>query len=62
MRPLYVKKASPKDRVTWMDKFIALEPRGGVRDVIEIAHRNCRARAVFDAIVDTAPWPVRVRV
>jgi len=49
MRPVYVKKADPKNRITWMDQFIALEPRGGFRDVVEMAH-NGRARAVFTAI------------
>ena len=50
MRPIYVKKADPKDRITWMDGFIALEPTGGVRDVVETA-RHDRARTVFAAIL-----------
>ena len=49
MEPVYVTKADPKDRTTWMDHFIALEPVGGVREVVEVARRN-RARAVFETI------------
>ena len=30
----YVKK-SPSDRKTWIDEFIALEPKGGVRKIID---------------------------
>jgi len=51
MQPRYVKKAEPKDRITWMDRFIALEPDGGVRDVIEMARQD-QARAVFEAILN----------
>jgi hypothetical protein len=56
MQPVYVKKPNPKDRTTWMDNFIASEPKGGVRDVIEMA-RHVRAGAVFTAIfaVDSEP-------
>jgi hypothetical protein len=50
MEPVYVKKADRKDQTTWMDTFIALEPTGGVRDVVETA-RHHRARAVFVAIL-----------
>jgi len=50
MQPVYVKKSDPRKRTTWMDKFIASEPAGGVRDVIETA-RHGRARAVFAAIL-----------
>jgi hypothetical protein len=35
MQPVYTAKANPSDRKTWMDQFIALEPKGGVRDVVE---------------------------
>jgi len=35
MQPVYVKKANPRDRKTWIDRFIALEPKGGVRDVVK---------------------------
>ena len=35
MKPVYVKKADPNDRTTWMDSFIALEPAGGVRAVVQ---------------------------
>ena len=47
MESVYVKKADPHDRITWMDKFIALEPAAGVRDVVEVARRD-RARVVFE--------------
>jgi hypothetical protein len=50
MEPVYIKKPDPKDRISWMDNFIALEPAGGVRDVVETA-RHGRARAVFQAIL-----------
>ncbi len=50
MQPVYVKKADAKDRATWMDRFIATEPRGGAADAVDMA-RNGRARAVFTAIL-----------
>lgn len=50
MEPVYVRKANPKDRVTWMDRFIAQEPKGGFRDVVELARRG-RAKAIFTAIL-----------
>jgi hypothetical protein len=50
MKPVYVKKANPSDRITWMDKFIALEPQGGFRDIFEMA-RDGRAKTVFTAIL-----------
>ena len=37
MERVYVKKPRPRDRRTWFDRFIALEPAGGVRAVIERA-------------------------
>jgi hypothetical protein len=49
MQPVYVKKADPRDRTTWMDKYIALEAAGGVRSVIDTARQH-RARTVFAAI------------
>ena len=59
MQPVYVKKADPRDRRTWIDKFIALEPAGGVRDIV-IAAGNCRARAVFNAIFGLGPEAGRI--
>jgi hypothetical protein len=50
MQPVYIKKPDPKDRTTWMDKFIALEPQGGVRDIVEMVQKG-RAKAVFVAIL-----------
>jgi hypothetical protein len=50
MQPVYVRKTDPKDHVTWMDKFIAQEPKGGFRDVVELA-RHGRAKAIFTAIL-----------
>jgi len=35
MQPVYTVKANPSERKTWMDRFVALEPKGGVRDVVE---------------------------
>jgi hypothetical protein len=35
MQPVYVKKANPRDRKTWIERFIALEPKGGVRDFVK---------------------------
>ena len=55
MDPVYVKKADPRQRTTWMDAFIASEPAGGFRDVIEMS-RHGRARAVFNAILGS-PTP-----
>ena len=37
MKPVYVKKVDPSDRTTWMDWFIALEPKGGARDFVGIS-------------------------
>ncbi len=50
MQPVYVRKAHANDRVTWMDKFIAMEPKDGIRDVVELA-RQGRAKAVFTVIM-----------
>lgn len=50
MQPVYIKKADPKYRITWMDKFIALEPAGGFRDAVAMS-RHEGARAVFAAIL-----------
>ncbi|HEV2140660.1 MAG TPA: hypothetical protein VGT01_05660 [Candidatus Dormibacteraeota bacterium] len=50
MQPVYVRKANPTDRVTWMDWFIAQEPKGGVRDVVEMVRRG-QAKVVFAAIM-----------
>ena len=50
MQPVYVRKANPTDRVTWMDRFIAQEPKGGVRDVVEMIRRG-QAKVVFAAIM-----------
>ena len=49
MSPVYVKKSDPNARTTWIDKFIALEPAGGVRDAVHMAG-NGRARVVFTSI------------
>jgi len=35
MQPVYTVKANPDERKTWMDRFVALEPKGGVRHVVE---------------------------
>lgn len=37
MERVYVRKPRPKDRRTWIDRFIALEPAGGVRAIVERA-------------------------
>ena len=50
MRPIYVRKGNPSDRVTWMDRFIATEPQGGVREVVERAWHG-RAKSIFIAIL-----------
>ena len=50
MAPVYIKKSDPKDRTTWIDKFIASDPKGGAVDAVEMA-RNGRAKAVFAAIL-----------
>ena len=59
MSPVYVKKSDPNARTTWIDKFIALEPAGGVRDIV-IAAGNGRARAVFSAIFGLGPEVGRI--
>jgi hypothetical protein len=40
MKPVYVKKRNPRDRVTWMDRFLSLEPSGGVRSAVELARKR----------------------
>ena len=54
MSPVYVKKSDPNTRTTWIDKFIALEPAGGVRDAVHMAG-NSRARAVFTSMLGLGP-------
>lgn len=40
MKPVYVKKSNPAERKTWIDRFIAIEPKGGFRSVVELARRR----------------------
>jgi len=37
MRPVYVKKRNARERTTWIDHFVASEPKGGFRSVVELA-------------------------
>ena len=60
MQPVYVKKADPKDRSTWMDNFIALEPVGGFRAVVEGTHYSSSSQALA-AIFSRLSAPVRHR-
>jgi hypothetical protein len=53
MQPVYVKKADPADRTTWMDHFIARPPAGGIYDAVQMTRRD-RAREVFVAILNVA--------
>lgn len=50
MEPVYVKKADPRERTTWLDKFIVLEPKGGARNIVDMVHDG-RSMAVFAAIL-----------
>ena len=50
MQPVYERKANPKDRVTWMDRFVATEPTSGFQDVVDLV-QNGRAKAVFTAVM-----------
>jgi hypothetical protein len=50
VQPSYVKKPDPRERTTWMDRFIAVEPKGGVRDTVDMVHEG-RSKAVFTAIL-----------
>ena len=59
MEPVYVKKADPNDRTTWMDTFIALEPAGGVRAVVEGTQHGSRPNDLA-ALFSPRP-PVRHR-
>jgi hypothetical protein len=45
MQPVYVVKANPSYRKTWLDHFVTTEPKGGVRDVVERIHN----REAFDS-------------
>ena len=60
MQPMYVKKTDPKDRNTWMDKFIALEPAGGFRAVVEATQYRSSSQDLA-AIFSRLPAPVRHR-
>jgi hypothetical protein len=59
MQPVYVRKSNPNDRITWMDKFIAQEPKGGVRDVVEMA-RAGRVPTTSSAIFALIATPKQV--
>jgi hypothetical protein len=60
MPAVYVKKADPKDRNTWMDGFIALEPAGGFRAAVEGTEHTSGAKDPA-AIFSRLPSPVRHR-
>jgi hypothetical protein len=60
MEPIYVKKADPNDRTTWIDSFIALEPAGGVRVVVEGTQHGSRPRDL--AALFSLRTPVRHRL
>jgi hypothetical protein len=60
MQPVYVKNADPKDRTTWMDKFIALEPAGGFRAAVEGTQHTSVSQGLA-AIFSLSPAPVRHR-
>ena len=60
MQPMYVKKTDPKDRNTWMDEFIALEPAGGFRPVVEAAQYRGSSQDLA-AIFSRLSAPVRHR-
>jgi hypothetical protein len=60
MQPVYVKKADPRDRITWMDKFIALSPIGGFIGVVEGKLDSSMSRDLA-AIFNRLPAPVRHR-
>ena len=57
MQPVYVMKADPKDRNTWMDKFIALEAAGGFRAAVE-GTRHTNVSQGLAAIFSLLPAPV----
>ena len=56
MQPVYVKKTDPRDRSTWMDEFISLEPVAGVRAVVDGIQYGSRSKdlTVFVSLL-TAP-------
>jgi hypothetical protein len=60
MQPMYVKRTDPTDRNTWMDKFIALEPAGGFRAVVEATQHRTSSQDLA-AIFSRLPAPVRHR-
>jgi hypothetical protein len=60
MQAVYVKKADPQDRITWMDTFIALEPAGGFRAVVEGTQHTSGSKDLA-AIFSLLPAPVRHR-
>ncbi len=40
MKPVYIKKTNPRERTTWIDHFVASEPKGGFRTAVELARRR----------------------
>jgi hypothetical protein len=60
MEPVYVKKTDRKDRNTWMDKFIALEPAGGFRAAVERTEYRVWSQDLA-AIFSRLPAPMRHR-
>jgi hypothetical protein len=60
MQPVYVNKADPKDRITWMDNFIALSPIGGFHGVVA-GKLNSSMSQDLAAIFNRLPAPVRHR-
>ena len=48
MKPVYVKKQAPEDRITWMDGFVAREPKPGFQDVVNAARNGSRVTASAD--------------
>jgi hypothetical protein len=60
MQPVCVKKAGPEDRNIWMDTFVALEPAGGFRAVVEGTQHSSGSKHLA-AIFSLLPAPVRHR-
>jgi hypothetical protein len=67
MQPAYTVKLNRIDRKTWMDHFVATEPKGGVRDVVQrmhngdSSHRRGSATSGLTILVEqTVPYVVAV--
>jgi len=61
MQAVYVKNANTNGNKTWIDRYIALEPKGGVRDVVERMHSGKASRNGNSILLPERVTPAVVR-